>query len=96
MGLDGLGLLAISSLLLDLLKFLEKSIVSLVDAVSVSSSLSGSQLLDELVSAKLKELLKLDASVSTLLEGLLLGCTSRASINLLALACHCLYVLFYI
>ena len=86
MGLDGLGLLAISSLLLDLLKFLEKSIVSLVDAVSVSSSLSGSQLLDELVSAKLKELLKLNASVSTLLEDLLLG---TGSVDLFALACHC-------
>jgi len=94
-GLDGLGLLAISSLLLDLLKFLEKSIVSLVDAVSVSSSLSGSQLLDELVSAKLKELLKLDASVSTLLEGLLL-LSASASIDLFSLACHCLTLLFYI
>ena len=94
MGLNGLWLLTVGSLLLDLLKFLEKSIVSLVDAVSESPSLSGSQELDELLGVELKELLKLDASVSTLLEGLLLY---NAYVNLFTLACHCLakYTLLY-
>jgi hypothetical protein len=88
--LDCLGLFTVGGLLPYLLKYLEESIVSLVDAVSVSSSLSGSHELDEWVSVELKELFKLDASISTLLEGLLLGCTSYTSIDLLALACYCL------
>ena len=49
-GLNCLGLLTVGSLLPDLLTLLEKSIVSLVDAVAVSSSLSGSHKLDKLLS----------------------------------------------
>ena len=94
-GSDGLGLLTVRGVFLGLSELLDESIVSLVDSVSKSSSLSGSEELDELVHIEFKESVQLNTSISTLLEGLLLfsGCVCG---NLFwALACHCLYDALY-
>ena len=88
-GLDSLGLFTIGGLLSDLLELLDESIVSLMDAMSESSSLSGLEELHKLVSAQFKQLLKLDTSIGALLEGLFLLLVLSAGIDLLAsLACH--------
>src|SRR6185503_15462892 len=67
---DCLGLFTVGGLFLGLSQLLDESVVSLMDTVGESPSLSGSEQLDECVHVVFNELLELDASVGRLLEGL--------------------------
>ena len=88
MSFDGLWFLSIWAFLLGFLKLLEKSIVSLMDTMSESPSLSCSEELDELVHVQLEELLKFNTSVSTLLECLLLMLVLNVGDDWFSFACH--------
>ena len=90
MSFDCLWFLTIRSFLFGFPELFDESVISLVDSVSESSSLSGSQQLYKLIHWVLQEFLQLNTSVDLLLEGLLfLLCFS---VNLLSsFAGHLIY-----
>jgi len=71
MSSDWLGLFTIGCFLLGLSELLDESIISLMDSMSESSSLSGFHELNEGVHVVFNESLQFNTSVCGLLEGLL-------------------------
>ena len=73
MGLDGLWLLTVRSVLDGLGQLLDEAVVARVDSLSKSPSLASAEHSDQLFGLQLKELLEFDTSVNLLSECFFLG-----------------------
>lgn len=74
MGLDGLGLLAVGTLLHGLDQSLDEAVVAGLDSTSEASLLARAEHVDNFTGGQLKKLLELDTSVNLLSECFFLGC----------------------
>ena len=73
MGLDGLGLLTVGTLLHGLDQSLDEAVVAGLDSASEASSLARAEHVDDFVGRELKKLLELNTSVNLLSECFFLG-----------------------